>query len=638
MTTQSNRQTPPSGLWQITAGQRHRYLAAVAAMVLTNLFLFAPPLLGKHAIDLVTTQDASRAIPWVSSWAQALNSTTAPADTLGPNDVSLYLWLSGGLILLLTAIAGAFTYLRGRYAALASEQIVSDLRDRLYAHLHNLPARYYDGADTGDLVQRASSDVETLRVFLDTDIVEIGRTILMLLCVMPVLFALDARLATSAVVLMPLLIVGAWLFFHKVKTVFQATDEAEAAMTATLQENLTGIRVVRAFHRQDFEIERFAVRNGAFRDRNHRLITLMGFYWSLSDLVAFTQIGIVLFYGAWLTLAGQISVGTLFAFTTYIAMVIWPIRQLGRILTDSGKAVISLGRINEVLRSAPEPERPVPAAARIAGQIRIEDVSMAYDDKPVLANLSLTVEPGETLGIVGAPGSGKSTLIRLLLGLYPYQQGSVRLDGHEVSHCDRHWLRSQISVVLQEPFLYSRSIADNLRVGDGSASDDALHRVLADAAATETLAKFRDGLDAQVGERGVTLSGGQRQRLALARALLKAPPILILDDSLSAVDLNTEAEILAALGRRRGQQTILIIAHRLSSIMNADRIAVLEQGKLVQLGTHAELSQTPGPYQALCEVQLALEQTVTVDLENSKQPPQTTTTAGIQLGARGEPL
>ncbi|MEM1229097.1 MAG: ABC transporter ATP-binding protein [Pseudomonadota bacterium] len=611
--TESESETPVS-LWQITAGQRHRYLAAVAAMVLTNLFLFAPPLLGKYAIDVVTGQDAALAAPLLAGITATLSGSSAQATALDPSFAHAYLWLSGALILLLTGIAGYFTYLRGRFAAQASERIVSALRERLYGQLHDLPAAYYDTADTGDLVQRASSDVETLRVFLDTDIVEIARTVLMVLCVMPILFSLDWRLASSAVVLMPALIVGAWMFFERVKVIFQGTDEAEAAMTATLQENLTGIRVVRAFNRQRFEIERFSERNREFRDRNYRLIRLMGFYWSLSDMVAFTQIGIVLFYGAWLTLNGALSVGTLFAFMTYIAMVIWPIRQLGRILTDSGKAVISLGRIDEVLASTTEPARPRPAVARVSGRITIEDLTMRYGSAPALDGLSLDIAAGETLGIVGAPGSGKSSLIRVLLGLYPYQQGHVRLDDQEISEVDRHWLREQISVVLQEPFLYSRTIAENLRVGDAAASDARLEAVLADAAATETLAKFAAGLDAPVGERGVTLSGGQRQRLALARALLKEPPILVLDDALSAVDLNTEAQILTALRRRSGAQTTLIIAHRLSSVMHADRIAVLAGGRLVQLGDHNELRKVAGPYRDLCDVQLALEQQVEADL------------------------
>lgn len=607
-------------LWTLTAGQRQRYAFAIVAMVLTNLFMFAPPLLGKYAIDTITERDFSQTAPLLDRLTLWLAGAPGAEPVVFTDALaSSYLWLSAVAAVLLTLCAGYFTYVRGRLAALASEGIVRQLRERLYDHLHDLPAPYYDTADTGDLVQRASSDVETVRVFMASDVVEIGRSLILVLCVVPVLFYLNATLAWYSLVLMPLLVLGAYLFFQRVKAVFQVTDEAEAALTATLQENLTGIRVVRAFNRQRYEIDRFAERNALFRDQNHRLIVLMGVYWGTSDFFALMQIGIVLFLGGYLVTEGSMSVGTLFAFMTYEAMVIWPVRQLGRVLTDSGKAVVSLGRINEVLTSQPEPPRPTPALERVSGAIHISDLSFAYGDAPAVRDLNIDIRAGETIGIVGAPGSGKSTLIRLLLGLYPYQQGSLQLDGIEVSGADRHWLRQQISVVLQDPFLYSRSIRQNLLVGKPDASADDIDRVLQDAAVQETLAKFNAGLDAAVGERGVTLSGGQRQRLALARALLKEPPILILDDSLSAVDLGTEAHILEALRRRAGLQTTLIVAHRLSSLAHADRIVVMEDGAIVQVGHHNALSQEAGPYRTLCELQLALDAEVSADIASSKE-------------------
>jgi len=598
--------TQPLTLWQITRGQRLRYAGATLAMGFTNIFIFSPVLVSGSAIDVISKQDFSFATP-VLLWLANTLADGSPYVT--------YLWIAALAAVLMTAVGGTFLFARGRLAGVASEAIVRDLRERVYRRLHDLHAGYYDDADTGDLVQRASSDVETLRVFLSSDVVEIGRALMLLACVTPILVWLDPALAGLSLCLMPLLAIGAYLFFSRVKDVFQITDEAEAAMTATLQENLTGIRVVRAFARQAYEIEKFGVKNADFRNNNYRLIRLMGMYWSSSDLIAMSQIGIVLIAGATFVLDGSITVGVLFEFVTMVSMVIWPVRQLGRVLTDAGKAVVSLGRINEVLNAEQEPAGIRPSHGRAHGDIHIEHLDFEYEPgRPVLSDISLHVTPGETLAIVGPPGSGKSSLIRVLLRMYPYRGGSVKLDGREIAELDRQWLRSQIGVVLQDPFLYSRTIRANLAVGRPNAPPQELIEACQDAAIHDSISGFPDGFETMVGERGVTMSGGQRQRLALARALLKDPPVLVLDDSLSAVDTRTEREILSALKRRKGRQTTLIIAHRLSSVMHADRILVLNAGRMVQLGDHATLASEPGPYRTLCEIQGALDASIRHDV------------------------
>jgi len=594
-------------LWVITKGQRVKYLLAILAMAITNACMFSAPIVGGHAIDVITLQNFEYADQFLLSLGQYL---------FGEVSFIGYLWIAASVGLIITAFGGLFLYARGRLAALASESIARGIREKLYEKLQDVKLSFYDGEDTGDLVQRCSSDLETLRVFLASDIIEIGRAIMLIICVLPVLFIIHVPLALWSICLMPFLVIGAYVFFSRVKDVFLLTDESEGAMTATLQENLTGIRVVRAFARQDHEINKFGNRNAVFRDNNRRLIKLMGIYWPVSDMIAMSQIGIVLFAGAHYVMQGSLTIGDLFIFLTCEGMVIWPVRQLGRVLTDSGKAVISLGRIDHIRRAETEESGFVPSTGRALGGIRAKNLSFAFDDgKQILDGFSIDIKPGETLGIVGPPGSGKTSLIRCLLKLYPYQSGSLEIDGQEVATLNRHWLRRQIGVVLQDPFLYSRTLRENLSVGRAKASQAEIEQASREAAIYESIMEFPEGFDQRVGERGVTLSGGQRQRLALARALLKDSPVLVLDDSLSAIDTKTEQLILKALQKRKGRQTTLVIAHRLSSLAYVDRIAVIDRGRLVQLGSHEELSVAPGLYRRLCQIQGALDDQIRSDVE-----------------------
>ena len=607
-------QARPRNLWFITRGQRARYLSAVLAMGVSNLFMLSSPLVGMYALDALSADDLEQGAPGLTEAALAI------ASVFGSTPVIAYLIASALAGVLVTAFGGLFLYLRGRWAAIASEAIARKLRDALYERLHHLPASFFDTADTGDLVQRCSSDVETVRMFLSAQVVEIGRAVLLVASMTPMLFWRDERLAMLSVCLMPAIVLGAVAFFTRVKRVFLEVDESEAAMTAVLQENLTGIRVVRAFARQDFEIKRFGERNAAFRDNYFRMNRLMGLYWGISDLFCMAQITIVLLAGGIFLAEGTITVGELFAFITLVGMVLWPVRHLGRVLTDTGKAMVALKRINHILETEEETQEPVPEIGRARGDLAFEDLTFGYEPKRfVLRDVSVTIPAGQTVGIVGAPGSGKSTLIRLLLRLYSFAQGRITLDGLDITQVDRKWLRAQVGVVLQDPFLYSRSIEENLRVARPGAPVQDLIDATRDAAIHQAIEDFPAGYDSLVGERGVTLSGGQRQRLALARALLKDPPVLVLDDSLSAVDTGTELAILAALRRRQGRHTTLVIAHRLSSVRDADRILVLDEGQLVQDGDHRTLAALPGPYRRLCEIQGALDQSIDADLQNANR-------------------
>jgi ATP-binding cassette subfamily B protein len=580
----------------ISAGFRGALLMALLAMVASFALLFTVPMITRSMLDRLTGEPPDAYL--------TLLQRVMPAGLSGDHALYLQLGLSGLLIVLCTALAGFFVYLRGKQIAAAAEGMARRLRDTLMNHLNHLPIAFHHQADTGDLIQRCTSDIETFRVFVSGQIIEIGRAVLMLLIVTPILLSLDVTMTGVALITMPLLLLSAVLFFNRVKAMFLEVDEAEASLTTVLQENLTGIRVVRAFARQDFEAEKFGRANAKFRDQNQRLMRFLGFYYGASDIVCLGQVGLILFVGAHWVLADAMTIGTLFAFITYEGMIIWPIRHMGRVLTDSGKAVVALKRMAEILSEPEESNLEHALTAPLSGQIKLDSVTFHHpNNPPVLSNLSLTVSAGETVALVGAPGAGKSTLIQLLLRLYDPQQGTLWVDDFDLGQLSRKSVRAQMGVVLQESFLFAGSIADNLRIGQTHASLADMTEAVTTANLLGTIQALPNGFDALVGERGVTLSGGQRQRLAIARALLKDPAILILDDALSAVDTDTESLILGNLRRVRANRTTLIVAHRLSTVMHADRIVVLADGEVAQIGNHATLSQTPGIYRQLCELQ-----------------------------------
>jgi ATP-binding cassette, subfamily B, bacterial len=597
-------------LWHHSQGFRHYFLLAIVAMTVGYLMMFGVPLVMKYAIDIITITTGNVPPAFLEVPTRLLSAGDEPS-------IMLYLIVGALIILVLTLGAGICLYIRGRLIAVGSEGIVRALRDRVFYHLEHLPAGYHDRTDTGDLVQRCTSDVETVRVFLAGQVVEISRAILMLLVVLPILFSLDVDMAWLSLATIPLLFVFAFIFFQKVKTLFLLVDEAEARLTTVLQENLTGIRVVRAFARQSFEQDKFAEKNRVFRDLNNRLIKILGVYYGLSDLICLSQIGLLLIVGALWVVDGFLSVGTLFAFITYESMIIWPIRHMGRVLTDSGKAIVSMGRLAEVLAEPAETQHEAFPTETLHGEIEFSQVSFGYAvDKPVLNAVSFHLQAGQTLALLGPPGSGKSTVAQLLMRLYDYTEGSILLDGLQLNALARKYVRGQISIVLQEPFLYAASIGANLLVGRLSASQAEVEEAAQAACIHDSITSLPRGYDTRVGERGATLSGGQRQRIALARALLKNPPILILDDALSAVDTDTEARILAALKARRSGHTTIIIAHRLSSVMHADQILMFDNGRIIQSGNHESLSQQPGVYQQLCQIQGAIQEQIEAALDD----------------------
>ncbi|MDB6094626.1 MAG: transporter related [Verrucomicrobia bacterium] len=608
----------------IMRGNRLRYCLALACVVLATFLAYGVPLIGSVTIDYAVGGKV------VGPETPALIAAVLRALG-GAEHLRTHLWLAPVAMVLLSLASGIFNYLKGWQASLASDGIARQLKDQLYDHLNHLPARHHDRAETGDLVQRCTSDVETARQFLAAQVMEIGTALILAVTALPLLVSLSVPMTLVSFSLIGPLIFYAYFYFRKVKQAFKDVDEAEGALTAVIQENLTGIRVVRAFARQEFERAKFAVPNALYRDRSLRLIRLMSWYWSISDVVALCQLGLTLLVGAQWIVEGRLTVGMLFAFMSYLSIMLWPLRQMGRILTDLGKTAVALTRIREILAvqreadSAPVAPAPPPEtdlAAPITGRISVRDLHFhhAASGLPVagrgaLNGVSFDIQPGESLAILGPSGSGKSTLLHLLLRLYDYSEGSIRFDGRELSSLPRKWLRAQVGVVMQEPFLFSKTLRDNLRLGRGDAPDQEIEAAARAASIHDTILSFEQGYNTLIGERGITLSGGQRQRVAIARAVLKRPPLLILDDAMSAIDAETESIILDALRERRGRATTLVIAHRLSTLAHADRVIVLDHGRIIQTGTHAELSAQDGLYRRLWQIQTNVEDDFKTELK-----------------------
>jgi ATP-binding cassette subfamily B protein len=584
-------------------GYRAGFLSALLFTFLAAVLAFAGPLILRTYVDSVLGSDAVQAPNWLMALIQMSGGLELWKQAF---------WIPGIFLLFFTLGSGIASFFSGKIAAQSSEGFAKKLRETMYDHLQRLPFSYHVKAETGDLIQRCTSDVETIRRFLGIQAVEIGRAISLLIIAVPVLMSIHVRLSLISLSVVPLILTASVIFFIWIQRSFKVSDEAEGAMSTVLQENLSGVRVVRAFGRERFEIDRFAKSNGHYRDVTYRLILLFAYFWMSSDFLSLFQTGTALVVGSYFAFLGEISTGELLVFLTYLGMLLWPVRMLGRILADMGKALVAASRLDEVLQEKTEDLEEKGEKPAIHGAITFEKVSFSYGEHRVLKDISFSVEPGETLAILGPTGSGKSTLVHLLPRLYEVNSGRIMIDGNDISRINKHWIREHVGIVLQEPFLFAKTIGSNIGISGSTSAE--IEEAASIACFHEVVNDFDRGYSTMVGERGVTLSGGQKQRLAIARAIVRDCPILIFDDSLSAVDTETDEKIREALASRKNRVTTILISHRVSTLSAADKILVLEDGRISQLGNHKELIAAEGMYKRIWDLQNNLEEDLVKDL------------------------
>lgn len=515
-----------------------------------------------------------------------------------------HIWLISLEVIGIALVNGIMIYLYRSQTAKAGETFAKNMRDILFAHVQRLPMKWHDGVQTGDIIQRCTADVETIRNFVVTQVLEVFRTVFLLVVSLAMMLTMNMKLTMVALAFTPVVVLYSGIFYHLIAKNYTAADEAEGDLSTVVQENATGVRVVRAFGRERFEIDQFDEKNEIFARLWIRLGTLSGLYWAVGDLITGLQVLVIVTLGAIEAVHGSITAGEFIAFASYNTTLVWPVRSLGRILSEMSKTGVSFDRVNYILDSAEE-EMAESGVIPERTDIVFDHVSFGYEEnQSVLEDVSFHIKEGITCGVLGGTGSGKTTIVHLLDRLYELKKGTVQIGGVDIRDIPRSWIRSHVGMVLQEPFLFSRTIRDNIAAANPDATMNEIREAARIACVDDTIMAFPDGYDTIVGERGVTLSGGQRQRVAIARMLIAKAPIMIFDDSLSAVDADTDVRIRRALRSKMKEATVILISHRITTLMEANQILVLNHGVIEECGTHQQLIHHGGIYQKIYEIQL----------------------------------
>jgi ATP-binding cassette subfamily B protein len=581
--------------------RKFRLFICCLATLGTVAFSLLMPQIVRYTIDSVIGTAPLNTPQFVSNFIESIGGLAA---------IKQHIWICAIVLIVMALIAEACNLVRTYTGLEIGETVAWRLWNNLYRHIQRLPWDWHVKCQTGDIIQRCTTDVDNIRNFIQNDLSEILRTVAVFTIALVMMLSMDVYMTLISLILVPVVLIFSALYFGRVSRNFLKADVAEGVMQAAAQENYTGVRVVRAFGRESYEINKFSNTTKSYADIWIRIGKMLGVLWGAGDLLGGLQLAIIITAGVFRCVSGELTPGTFLAFYAYCNWMIWPIRQLGRFLSDLSKTKVAAERVREILAAEPEMDPPDALYPEIRGEICFENVTFGYGDgEPVLRNISFTLKPGETLAILGATGSGKSSLVHLLSRLYDLpgcagdeENGVIKIDGIDIRRIARSHLRKHIGLCLQEPFLFSKTVRDNI-AATGSIGQEDLHSAASVAMVHETIMGFADAYDTVIGERGVTLSGGQKQRVSIARMLAGNCPVMIFDDSLSAVDTDTDAKIRSALRNRVKDAAVIIISHRISSLMQADRILVLKGGTIEDIGSHKELMERGGTYRRIFDIQ-----------------------------------
>ena len=589
-------------LWRFLKGAKRYFLITILAAGITALADMLQPQIIRAAVDCALGGEEGDFPAFVMELVDRIG---------GFAYLGQHLWIMALAVLAVALVQVVSQYAFRVYNTKASETLVKTMRDQLFSHIQHLPFSWHMKNRTGDIIQRCTSDIDTTKNFLSEQLTAIFRIALLLILSITFMLSMHPLLTLIALIPTPIIIVYSFHFHNQVHDGFEACDESEGKLSAMAQENLTGVRVVRAFGQERSEIEKFGKQNDHYTSLWEKMGKTLSRFWSISDILSGVQIMLVVIFGAYFCIRGNLHSGEYIAFISYNSMMVWPIRQLGRMISELSKAGVSIDRVAYIMNSPVEQDEPDAVDAPMDGDICFEHVSFAYENSPeILHDIHFTMKAGTTLGILGGTGSGKSTLMLLLDKLYPLEEGCGRITigGTDIRQIRTAHLRRNIGMVLQEPYLFSRTIAENIGIASPETDMEAIRAAAQAAALDESITSFTAGYDTMVGERGVTLSGGQKQRAAIARMLVNDTPIMIFDDSLSAVDTQTDAKIRQAIQQRFGKASVILISHRITTLSAADKIIVLDGGRIAEEGTHDELKTAGGIYQKIYEAQSGIQE------------------------------